>query len=137
MRHALDLTQCAFKARHGDLLVFGSWFGDKLEPCLAITETYRLGLRPVVPCVVPLSAAFAWDEHRGDILHTAATAAIFADKLGLDPLSGPVRVVSLIREHLGDLISMPPKPAERVVVADAIRTDADGREHHTEISEAM
>ena len=46
------------------------------------------------------------------------------------------KIGSAIRDCLSDLISMPPKPVlDRVVVADAIRTDENGREHHAEISE--
>ena len=36
-----------------------------------------------------------------------------------------MRVLSLIHDHLGDLVMMPVKPLQTVIVGDAFRTDTD------------
>lgn len=133
MDYALDLTRYAFRHQRGDLTLYGTWFGkDNPRPCLVLTATYRR----TVPCVVLLENAWLWSDEVGDPGHCARSSVNFAQYLGLDYTNQItcMRVTSLIQDHLGDLIAMPPKPNERIVVADAILTDEHGKERHAEVT---
>lgn len=130
----LDLTQSHFVKSRGDLTIYGSWFGDGLDPCLVILPTYRQG----VPLVVPLRSAYQWnpDDRAVSPAASARMVMAFLSANGMDFANAIThqRVVSLIHDHLDDLISMPLKPSEAVVVADAFRTDTEtGRTTHQEI----
>jgi hypothetical protein len=136
-RYDLDLTQSHFERRYGDITVFGTWFGKDRKPALVLLPTARVGSPDVTPCVVPLSSAWTWDENTGDGAHCARASVMFAQTLGLGfgHVNEVMKITSVIRDCLGDLINMPPKPTEAVVVADAIRTDSSGKQHHSEIIE--
>lgn len=144
MKPAIDLTRVHFTHLRGDLLVSGTWLERNLvgvapEPCLVITRAHnRIGFERSTPCVVPISTAWAWDENIGSPRHCARTSAAFVRQLDLlDSVQSCIRIAALIREHIGDLLSIPPKARENIVVADAIRRDADGREHHSEVIERV
>lgn len=137
-RYDLDLTKTWFSRRYGDITVFGTWFGKEQRPALALVPTNSFGNDNYAPCVVPLANAHLWAEEGGDGRHCARASIAFAYSLGFNDfdITALHRIGSAIRDCLSDLISMPPKPVlDRVVVADAIRTDENGREHHAEISE--
>lgn len=122
--HALDLTQYHARYRVGDVTVFLTWFGKQSRPAMVLTPTMKHGDARMVPCVVPLASIWAWDEHTGDGAHCARTSKQFAALLGLSPsVQSIVKVTSIIRDFIGDLIRMPPKPAEKIVVADAFVTN--------------
>ena len=135
IRYALDLTKYWSKRQHGDITSYLSWFGPEQRPALVLIPTYRQSVQKTTPCVVPLDHAWKWDERLGDPEGCARTCMEFAGHLGLDPLSKItcMRICSIIRDSLGDLVSIPPKPTERTVAADAIITDASGRQRHAEI----
>ena len=134
MQYDLDLTQSAFEKSRGDLTLYGCWFGRRLRPCLAVLPTYRQG----TPLVILLDDAWKWnpDDPDVDIAGNASLVMQFLMVNGMD-FSNPMthmRVISLVHDHLGDLIRMPVKPLNTVVVADAIRTDHDtGKTTHQEI----
>ena len=135
-RPDLDLTQRAWMQQHGDLTVYGSWFGPKLRPCIAILPSYkrRRGYHPVV---VLIDDAWQWEPRTGSPLYVQTVVPEMAQALGMEPTPALcARIANLINDHLGDLLTMPPKPAERIAVADAIVTDQDGRETHKVITEA-
>jgi len=133
----LDLNITQFKRVFGDITVVGTWFGKDHKPAIVLMPTNLMGVRQIIPCVVPLTSAWAWAEETGNGSHCARQSAIFAEALGLNTanINEVMRVTSIIRECMNDLLSIPPKPTERVVVADAIHTDASGKQHHTEIVE--
>lgn len=133
-QYDLDLTQVAFEKHYGDITIFGTWFGKDRRPALVLMPTAYIGVPGVTPCVVPLSHAWRWTDI-GEPQHCARVSVMFAESLGLSPHNIPtlMRITSIIRDHVGDLLMIPPKPTERVVVADAVRTDQDGREHHSEV----
>ncbi|TDW63110.1 hypothetical protein EDF57_10665 [Novosphingobium sp. PhB55] len=135
---ALDLTRYHSRQRHGDLDVFMTWFGDRLDPVLVLVPAFIEGHENVTPCVVPQSTAWMWSEAIGDGAHCARTSHIFCKHLRLepDPMTC-IRITSIIRDHIGDLLSIPPAPFEREVVADAIRIDSNGKEHHTEVTDRV
>lgn len=136
-RYDLDLTQYHWVREYGDITVFGTWFGRERAPALVLVPTNKLGSEYVIPCVVPLAAAWAWDDERGDGAHCARTCVLFAANLGFNPSDHMrlFKIRSIIADNVGELVLIPPKPTEAVVVADAIRTDEYGREHHSEIIE--
>lgn len=139
--HFIDLTRYHARFRHGDLTVFLTWGGDTFHPCLVIVPAFAEGHERVTPCVVPLRMAWAWSEAIGDGRHCALTAYRFCQQLRITPsVNACMRLTSIVRSHIGDLLTMPPATGlhfERVVVADAIRTDQSGRERHSEISERV
>lgn len=136
----LDLTKTHWRRPFGDVIAFGSWFGAKERaPCLVLVHASKYGKEDAVPCVVMLSDAWAWDEKVGDGRYCARMSIRFADALGLNIADRrvPLRLTSIIRECLGDLLATPPKPYEDTrVVADAILTDLNsGKQVHREIVE--
>lgn len=136
-RIALDLSRYAWRQQHGDITAYGTWFGTETRrPVLVLVPSYRSGAEKVTPCIVPLESAWAWDESIGDPRHCARTSAEFVAHLGLGRgMYQAFRVARIIRDHLGDLLSMPPEPVELIEVGDAIRTDEHGRQHHSVIRE--
>lgn len=136
LRYDLDLTQTHFERRYGDVTAFGTWFGKDRRPALVLVPTNKLGSEYIVPCVVPISQAWVWDENTGDGAHCARVSCLFATNMGFgfDTMK-IMKITSIIRDCIGDLLNIPPKPTERIVVADAIRTDEHGKEHHSEIVE--
>lgn len=135
---ALDLTRYHARYQHGDLAVFLTWFGNELVPCLVIVPGYYEGHERVTPCIVLQKNAWIWSEAIGDGAHAARTSYQFAEQLRMAP--GPntcIRITSIIRDHIGDLLSVPPAPFEHVVVADAIRRDLNGKEHHSEVHDRV
>lgn len=136
-QYDLDLTQVHFQRTFGDITLFGTWFGEQRRPALVLLPTYMIGYAGVVPCVVPLASAWKWAEETGDPRHAARISRMFAQSLSLSPdnIATLMRITTIIRDHIGDLIAIPPKPTECRVVADAIRTDEDGRQHHSEVIE--
>lgn len=136
-RIALDLTRYAFRRQHGDITVYGTWFGEQQRPALVLVPSYREGFERVTPCVVPLENAWKWSEEVGDQQDAVQTAFQFAECLGLDGFNRftLLRILSIVRDELGELLKIPPKPTEAVVVADAFRTDENGNVRHFEIKE--
>lgn len=131
----LDLTQSHFVKTRGDLTLYGSWFGEDLTPCLVVLPAFRM---KCVPLVVPVDTAYRWnpDDIDVDPRRTAMLVMSFLASNGMDAANAIThqRVLSLIHDHLQDLITMPVKPTNAVVVADAFRTDIDtGKTTHQEI----
>lgn len=131
----LDLTQSAFEKTRGDLMLYGSWYGKRLRPCLVVLPAHRKERKPLV---VTLDDAWAWnpDDPDASPRYTAPLIMQFLIGNGFDHTNifTHHRVLSLIHDHLGDLIRMPVKPLNTVVVADAFRTDRDtGKTIHQEI----
>lgn len=131
---ALDLTRYHARYQRGDLTVFLTWFGNDLTPCLVIVPTHVEGHERVTPCVVLQRAAWVWSEAIGEGRHCAITSYQFCHYLRIAQTpANCIRVTSIIRDHIGDLLAVPPAPFETAVVADAIRRDQDGKEHHSEV----
>lgn len=134
----LDLTIWHRRQQHGDISAFLTWLRDaRRTPALVLVRTALLGREGAIPCIVPLTRTWVWSEEIGDPRQAAQTCIQFAASLGLNPHNATdcIRVMSIIRDHIGDLVLMPPKPTEARVVADVIRTEASGRQHHDEVVE--
>ena len=125
----IDLSRRHFTRTQGDVTVIGTWSLANSRPVLALIPTHtRLAHDRLTPCLVPIDMAHLWDEHTGDAAHAAIMTVQFAEALGINPYNprALVRLTSLIRDHLGDLLAMPPMPtSEERVVADIIKTDHD------------
>lgn len=125
----IDLDRRHKTFTHGDLTVILTWFLHNGRGCLVIVPTFRkLNYERVMPCIVPLDHAYLWDEHMGDGAHCAQVSIAFARALGINPheVYNLVRLSSIIREHLGDLITIPPMPqSEQQTVADVLMTNTN------------
>ena len=134
----LDLTQSHFVKTRGDLTLYASWYGERLRPCLVVLPTFGHAGTAGVPLVVELDSAFRWNPDDPDVSPRASAALVmqFLQANGMDFTNGVthMRVLSLIHDHLGDLVMMPVKPLQTVIVGDAFRTDTDtGKVIHQEI----
>lgn len=139
-RYDLDLTQPHFEKRRGDLMLYGAWHGKRLRPCLVVLPAFRI--EKAVPLVIEVDDAWKWNPDDPDVdpRHNANMVGTFLLSNGMDALNAFtfMKVTSLIHDHLGDLLRIPPKNAEEVVVADAFHTDRDtGKVTHREIIERV
>lgn len=135
--HVLDLTRTAWKQAHGDLEAIGTWLlhRDGPLPCLVLKPRNAQRHDQFIPCVVLQKNAWVWSEAIGDGAEAARTAYEFAGALGLDTHNSTniIRVASIIRDHIGDILNIPPMPMEREVVGEATVTDERGRVTEREI----
>lgn len=130
----IDLTKVYRTQVDGDLTIHQTWCPadeNDYEPCLVLVPTYRvLASHSYKPCVIALSSAWKYNEDG----YLWSAAEHIAKILGLGP-SATYRVARHINDHLLDLIKMPTRPVEQVVVADAIITNESGKRLHAEILE--
>ena len=120
----LDLELEWQRFTYGDLTVILTWTLDDRRPAMVLLPTWRRR-RFLRPCVVKLDNAHLWDEHTGDPREAAEMSFDFAVTLGLgDHPAYALRVLSVIRECLGELLKVPPAPDYlRRPVADAQAID--------------
>ena len=138
-RIALDLTKHHFCRKDGQLMVYGCWFGEQNRPCLVLVPFNHNDASKFSPFIIPIDNAWVWSEELGDPGLQVESAAKACKALGFDYLNRftMLRILAAIRDNMSDLLKIPPKPTESVVVADAFRTDADGRVKHIEIAERV
>lgn len=133
-RYALDLTQTHFVKDRGDYTLYGSWVGNSARPCLAILpKNLREGH---LPLVITVDDAWKWNPDDQDARPEMNAKMIDAFLAVNNFERGPFKamaVIGLVHDHLGDLLAIPPKKLNLEVVADALRTDADGNVTHKEI----
>lgn len=126
-RHAIDLTICHNVFPRGDVLVWMTWIyrGKRYEPCIALTNKSAMTSHErVIPCIVPLGQAYLWSEEVGDEDHAIGTAAVFAANMGFNPMNhkNAFRIAGIIRDYLGDLLQMPPRPTDPQRTTAALMT---------------
>lgn len=117
----IDLTHCHFRRVVGEFAVFGTWLkiGKDSEPCLVVTPVMQ-GTRSIKPAVIPLSSAWKYSQMAfADPQVVANQVRQFAIGMNKDSLAQVIALTDLINDCLSDLISMPPDPRKRLVVADA------------------
>jgi hypothetical protein len=133
IRPALDLTRYHWRATHGDLTTYGTWYlaeDSGPKPCLVLLPTHKQSWEKATPCVVMLEDMWRWSD-LGDEVAQARVAVGFAENLGLD-IANPrnaLRVRGIICDHIGDMLSMPPMPAAMrnpVVIGEAKVTSREG-----------
>lgn len=132
----IDLTHCHFRRVVGEFAVFGTWLkiGKDSEPCLVVTPVMQ-GTRSIKPAVIPLSSAWKYSQMAfADPQVVANQVRQFAIGMNKDSLAQVIALTDLINDCLSDLISMPPDPRERLVVADA-EIVIDGRKRTIEVTE--
>lgn len=146
-RPSLDLTRNHYKRAHGDITVYGTWIRldeEGWRPCLVLAPTDErrmarsLGPRRAYPFVIPLSETWAWAEESDQPAYAAKSAHNAAICLGLEP--NPMtclRILSIVREHLQTLLTIPPKPPFNPlqVRADVIQRFSDGTRTEAEIED--
>lgn len=138
-KFALDLTRYQFRRASRGVVIYGTWYGREREPAMVLLPQHSESVEQVTPAVIPLSQAHVWEKPSttaGAILALEARAARIADALGWNgnDLAARLRVVSIIRDNISDLLTMAPVPSsETDVAAYATVTDADGRTHESEI----
>jgi hypothetical protein len=133
---ALDLTQYHRRYERGDITVFLTWFGGKHKPVMVLVNANALGTDQCLPAVIPQENAWIWSEEHGSAKEAARSAFVFATAMGLSRYNQItlIRITSVIRDYIDDLVQMPVKPTSEVVVADAFRTDREtGKVTHQEI----
>lgn len=140
LRPVLDLTKYAWTQQHGDLRVFGTWRYDEDDnqwvPCLAIVPAHVfLSAERVIPCIVTVDLAWIWSEEHGNEAFAGSIIGDFLATLNMAPTrENGYRLLSIIRDHLEDLIKrIPPRPPEHKVAADAFVTFESGKVRHKEI----
>lgn len=138
-RYDLDLTQPAFTKRRGDLMLYGAWHGKRLRPCLVVLPAFKT---QGTPLVIEVDDAWRWnpDDVEADPRHNARMIGQFLLANGLDAHNAftAMKVASLIHDHLGDLLRIPPKNTEERVIGDVFHTDLDsGKVTHKEIVERV
>jgi len=137
----LDLTKPHFEKKRGDLMLYGAWHGKRLRPCLVVLPAYRMG--KAVPLVVEVDDAWMWqpDDIDADPRRNAHLIGMFLLQNGMDATNTftAMKVASLIHDHLGDLLRIPPKPVDdERVVGDVFHADHDtGKVTHKEIIERV
>lgn len=135
--HILDLTRYAWTRTLGDIEVIGTWLRhpDGPRACMVLKPTNAQRHDQFIPCIVLQKNAWVWSEAIGDGAEAARCAYSFAAALGLSPhnINNVMRVASIIRDHIGDLLSIPPMPLEQEVVGEATITDEGGRVTEREI----
>ncbi len=142
-RHALDLTVTHRTYTRGDVMVWLTWLrrADRHEPCMVLTPRAILTSHErIIPCIVPLSQAWKWSEEVGDQDHAAVTAAIFCANLGFNPYNpkNVFKLMGIVRDYLGDLISTPPRPTDLPRVTAAvmeIHNGSTGKTTEIEVSD--
>ena len=136
----LDLSEDrrCFTRYKGDITVIGTWLVQTGRPALVLVNSRRpIGHQTTIPCIVPIEHAWLWDEAMGDGRHCAVVTYGFANSLGMNAFDPKtlVMITSVIREHLGDLLTMPQQPNfDQRVVAEITKTDLDtGKVEEAEI----
>jgi len=126
--------------RRGDVLVWLTWNHNTGEAAMVLTPRVdRISHERIIPCIIPMSRAWAWAEETGDEGDIVVNAALFCANLGFNPnnLANVRKIVGIVRSHLGDLLAVPPRPRDHhEVVADMFVTDnATGSVKHVEVKD--
>lgn len=139
--HVIDLTRYAWRREQRGFVIYGTWMhrtDGQYEPALVVTPNRAVSHERTTPFCIPLRNAWIWSEEEGDPRHCARTSAAALHEMGMAVSNlACIGLTMLVRDHLGDLQHIPPRPGERVVAADAIITEASGKQRHAEITETV
>lgn len=133
----LDLSRYHTRREVGDLIIFTTWYGARLdltEACLVITPARH---RHFKPCIILMSEAWRWEPTIGDPEHSARMAGLYLQGLGMVMnKKNVINLMLLIHSCLGDLLSTPPKPVTATRdIAEATITTASGKKKTLELKE--
>lgn len=120
----LDLRLVHEMFTHGDLIVIMTWTLRDRRPALVIIPAQApRGNETINPCIVSAEGAYRWSDQRlvGDPIHQERMSGIFAAYLGFNPWDHKIRhrIISVVQDHLQDLLTMPPMPSTGEVAASA------------------
>lgn len=140
MTPALNLNYTHKQYSHGDITVYITWTLHDERPCIVLLPSFvPIDSDHLIPCIVPMELAWIWDETTGDPAHCAHSSFQFAQALGFNEYNPQklIEIASIIRSHLGDLLTVPPFPlSEKQVVADALLTDINtGKTREAEVTD--
>jgi hypothetical protein len=126
--HSLDLAKSHWQKVHGDITVYGTWFrlDEGWKPAMVLLRTGEERGDHTFPCALMLDDAWIFDERKGDAARAITMAIGFAEAMRMAYTDRKVvhRIFTIIHDHLGDLISIPPRPwHDPVVTADLILTN--------------
>ena len=112
----LDLSKVHWQHRHGDLTVYGTWIklAGRWRPCMVLIRTGEERSPHTVPCIITVDKAWIWSEEVGDPAAAVTMAVEFSELLRLSHtrVNDVFRVASIIRDHLDDMLKIPPRPVE-------------------------
>jgi hypothetical protein len=139
-RAPYDLTKNHAVYSRGDVLIWLTWNFLTGQRCMVLTPRVdRINHERITPCVILQDDAWRWAEETGDEGDVAITAAIFCANLGFNPnnIKNVIKIVSIVRDLMGELLALPPMPREGMeVAADLIITNNDtGQEVHREVKD--
>jgi hypothetical protein len=107
--HILDLDKRLWAHTRYGLTIVGTWvrIDRRWRPCMAIVRASG----EMRPCVIPLERAWQWSDLIGDPRGCAERILL---RLGIDPLNpdNVDKLISLVNSRMGDLVTMPPRPAD-------------------------
>lgn len=120
----LDLDKRHWTAHARGLTAIGTWFrqDERIEdglvrrgqwrPAMVICRTGTETRHDAAKCIIPMERAWLWAPETGDADACSMIIPRFLDALGLDPMSKADndRLISIVLDHLGDLLSIPPYP---------------------------
>lgn len=133
MKATIDIDRYHFRRVLGDLTVIGTWIhiDDQWRQCLAIIRTGEELHEATTPCLITVDQAWLWSEAPGigDPRRAARIAREMLISLRMDEnnINNAIRIASLIHDHLGDLLTIPPySPVEPApVIAEVTMRDTD------------
>ena len=133
--NVIDLSRNHFERTVSDITIRGIWIpfpdnGDEAtEPALAITAAFRQSK----PWIIGLSAAFKYDNPR----YMARVSKDISDSIGLEPnVFTWAKIAKVIDDHLSDLISMPPRPVNKILAAEG-NMHIDGKNHSIQLFDTV
>lgn len=140
MTCVLDLSKRAWTRQRGELALIGTWLfeeqHERYRPCMVLIRAGDIGADMAIPCIVTMDKAWLWSEEVGDPEQAAHILAGFLEALRMTPNKRDVfRVLAMIQDHLGDLLSIPPySPPDRGdVIAEVTITGSDGTSREVEL----
>lgn len=137
----IDLTCNAFTKVYGEITVYGTWFnkdGTNWRPALVLTRTGDEHLEYCVPCVMSMDRIWVMDEKIGDEVKAGQIIGSFLAPLRMSMSKrNAYRLLSILRNHIGDAISIGVRPVlDSEVIADAkFINKTTGKTVETEITE--
>lgn len=133
MSDTLDLTRRAWIRVKGDITIIGSWLYEaedsRYRPCMVLMRTGDERNAHLIPCIITVDKAWIWEERVGDAREAARTTVQFIEALRVDhSLKSIRRLLGLIHDHLGDLLTIPPYQNQepRPVIGELTMRRSDG-----------
>lgn len=139
-RPIIDLNKRHKVIVKGDITIIFTWLATTSRPVMVLVPTFTKPTHDrVTPVLIPLDIAYMWNGVSENHNHCMGSAFSFAASLGFNPMDQKVvhRVVSLIQDHIDDLVMMPVRPThDHFVAADAFKRDlTTGEIMHSEITD--